>query len=423
MFAGKSSVCLKMPKSLYICYFGVREALVQTQVIPYLLEIAKDNIEITLLTFEPDLKTKWTPEQIEKERAALAEKGIKWLCLAYHKRPSVPATAYDIFNGAWYISRLLRKEKYDILHGRVHIPTLMGALARKLSKHKPKLLFDIRGFFPEEYTDAGVWPEGGWLYRSAKRVEAWLLDEADGFVVLTKKAREILFPESKETGFDEEGRPVEVIPCCVDLERFKTANEWSRREVRAELGIGDRKVIAYAGSFGGWYLTKEMLDFFEAAREHDPNTFILILTQRDVEKVSKLLAERGFRENDYFVGSVTAGELPRYLSSADIAISFIKACYSKLSSSPTKIAEYLACGLPIVANTGVGDVDSVIRDNEVGKLIEVLDDEGLDQGLKEIWNLQDIGEKCRVTAQKEFDISSVGGRRYRRLYQQLFSGG
>jgi hypothetical protein len=56
-------------------------------------------------------------------------------------------------------------------------------------------------------------------------------------------------------------------------------------------------------------------------------------------------------------------------------------------------------------------------------LIEVLDDEGLDQGLKEIWNLQDIGEKCRVTAQKEFDISSVGGRRYRRLYQQLFSGG
>ena len=408
-----------MPKSLYICYFGVREALVQTQVIPYLLEIAKDNIEITLLTFEPDLKTKWTPEQIENERAALAEKGIKWLCLAYHKRPSVPATAYDIFSGAWYISRLLRKEKYDILHGRVHIPTLMGALARKLSKHKPKLLFDIRGFFPEEYTDAGVWPEGGWLYRSAKRVEAWLLDEADGFVVLTEKAREILFPESKETGFDEEGRPVEVIPCCVDLERFKTANEWSRREVRAELGIGDRKVIAYAGSFGGWYLTKEMLDFFEAAREHDHNTFILILTQRDVEKVTKLLAERGFSDNDYFVGSVTAGEMPRYLCSADLAISFIKACYSKLSSSPTKIAEYLACGLPIVANRGVGDVDELIECNAVGTSIHEFSEDAYVQSLSRVDQLNGISEKCRKVAADEFDLARIGGARYRSLYHRM----
>ena len=152
-----------MPNTLYICYFGLREPLVQTQVIPYLLEILKDQVKVTLLTFEPDLKTKWTAEQIETERAALAEKGIDWRFLAYHKRPSVPATAYDVFYGTFYVARLLRKEKYDVLHGRVHLPTLMGALARKFSKHKPKLLFDIRGFFPEEYTDAGVWPANGWL--------------------------------------------------------------------------------------------------------------------------------------------------------------------------------------------------------------------------------------------------------------------
>ena len=52
-----------MARTLYICYFGVRQPLVQTQVIPYLLEIAKDRIEISLLTFEPDFREKWTPEQ------------------------------------------------------------------------------------------------------------------------------------------------------------------------------------------------------------------------------------------------------------------------------------------------------------------------------------------------------------------------
>jgi glycosyltransferase involved in cell wall biosynthesis len=423
-----------MAKTLYICYFGVREPLVQTQVIPYLLEIMRDlppqplatppdqggePIEVTLLTFEPDLTQKWTREQIEKEKASLAERGIKWLYLPYHKRPSVPATAFDVLNGSWYIAKLLRKEKYDILHGRVHLPTLMGAIARKLSKHKPKILFDIRGFFPEEYTDAGVWPEGGWLYRAAKRVESWLLDESDGFVVLTEKAREILFPASKATGFDEFGRPVEVIPCCVDLEKFKTANEWSRREARAELGIGNRRVIAYVGSFGGWYPTDEMLDFLEAGRKHNPTVFALILTQQDAGCVGKLLTAKGFSSHDFFAGSVTPGELPKYLSSADIAISFRKGGYSKLASSPTKIAEYMACGLPTIANRGVGDVDELIERNAVGSLLGDFSQESYLKALQEIEALGDVRERCIETAVREFDLEKVGGCRYRRLYKEL----
>ncbi|MCV4754379.1 hypothetical protein OFC37_33460, partial [Escherichia coli] len=70
------------------------------------------------------------------------------------------------------------------------------------------MLFDIRGFMPEEYTDAGIWPEGGLLYRTAKTIEKWLMKESDAFVVLTEKARDILFPESRETGRDRLGRPV-----------------------------------------------------------------------------------------------------------------------------------------------------------------------------------------------------------------------
>jgi len=406
-------------KTLYICYFGVREALVQTQVIPYLREIIKGGVEVSLLTFEPDFKLKWTQEQIATEKANLSEKGINWYCLQYHKRPSAPATAFDVMNGAWFVAKLLRLEKFDVIHCRVHIPMLMGAIARKLSKHKPDLLFDIRGFFPEEYTDAGVWPEGGWLYRSAKRVERWLLEEADGFVVLTEKAREILFPESAETGFDEFGRPVEVIPCCVDLEKFKTANEWSRREVQAELKIDKRKVLAYVGSFGGWYLTDEMLDFFATARESDLNTFILILTQRETEKIRNALLERGFAEGDFFVGSVTPGEIPRYLCAADVAISFIKECYSKQSSSPTKIAEYLACGVPVISNRGIGDIDDVIERNGVGVMLHDFSTESYLSALKRLEDLGNIGEKCRETAQREFDLEKVGGERYGRLYRKL----
>ncbi|HVF47849.1 MAG TPA: hypothetical protein VNA17_09815, partial [Pyrinomonadaceae bacterium] len=111
-------------KTLYICYFGLREPLVQTQVIPYLREIQKGGVRVSLLTFEPDLKNSWTPDEIEVERKRLEQIGITWHRLAYHKRPSAPATLYDTLAGARYIKRLHAAERFDVFHARVHVPAL-----------------------------------------------------------------------------------------------------------------------------------------------------------------------------------------------------------------------------------------------------------------------------------------------------------
>ena len=74
--------------TIYICYFGLREPLVQTQVLPYLRELRKDDVEITLLTFEPQLKQNWNSELIEVAQAELAAEGIDWHATGYHKSPS-----------------------------------------------------------------------------------------------------------------------------------------------------------------------------------------------------------------------------------------------------------------------------------------------------------------------------------------------
>ncbi len=420
-----------MARSLYICYFGVSQPLVQTQVIPYLRELAKNGNSISLLTFEPEQPDGENGRnEAEKIRKELAEQGIDWNWLRYHKRFSVAATMWDILQGALFIRRSIGRQELDILHGRAHVPTLMGALARIFSRRKPKLLFDIRGFMPEEYVDGGIWPENGLIFRMAKRCERWLLKEADGFVVLTEKAREILFPEmlrdgenptslTEVGGTESSGRPVEVIPCCVDLERFAFPTAARRSEMRRKLGVEDRYVGVYVGSLGGWYLTTETADFFGELKAAEASAYALILTQTDPNVIEPLLKQQGLSESDYLIRKVPPSEVPQYLGAADVALSFCIPTYSKQAASPTKNAEYLACGLPFIANSGAGDVEKLIGENGVGAIVPEFSRDAYRNSIVAIRKLNGVSEHCRDVAQREFDLVTVGGTRYCRMYERL----
>ena len=409
---------MKPVRTLYVCYFGLREPLVQTQVLPYLRQLQSDSVQVSLLTFEPRFKETWTPAEIAKQRAALDAEGISWHFLKYHKWPSLPATIYDMTAGAWTILGIMRREGVSILHARNHVPAVMSAIARKFKR--AQTVFDIRGFMPEEYTDAGVWPENGYLFGGLKRVERYLLRTSDAFVLLTEKARELVFPGCTDT--DDRGRPIEVIPCCVDFERFETVAPTAREPLRQELNVTNRRVIVYLGSFGGWYLTDEMTEFLAVAHEQDPATFSLILTQSPRQMVIDRLSSLGIEPQNFLVTQVTPGEVPRYLKAADIAISFIKPCYSKQASSPTKIAEYLASGLPVVCNAGVGDLDKLIEEKNVGALLREFTPQAYLKTLNEIDLLRGdptLAERLRGVARQEFDLVGVGQTRYRRLYERL----
>ena len=136
------------------------------------------------------------------------------------------------------------------------------------------------------------------------------------------------------------------------------------------------------------------------------------------------LARRGFSADDFLVQKVPHVEIPRYLSAADAAISFIKPCYSKLSSSPTKIAEYLASGIPIITNAGVGDVAEQIEADAVGAVIEDFNRESYNDALLKVQNLSmdsGIKARCRQSARERFDLGEIGGSRYRRFYRKIIA--
>jgi glycosyltransferase involved in cell wall biosynthesis len=405
-------------KVLYLCYFGLREPLVQTQVLPYLRGLVADGFQISLVTFEPRMNSSWSVDERSSMRTKLKEEGIGWIALPYHKRPTLPATLYDIVRGGLLASRLVKREGIDLLHARGHVPAAMAWIAKSVTG--ARMLFDIRGFMPEEYTDGGMWPAGGFLYRLTKRIERRLMSSADGFVVLTEKARNILFPGSGSS--DLQGRPIEIIPCCVDFNRFSESPRGSKQEIRRILGIDAQRVIVYVGALGTWYLVDEMARFFKAAYDRNASTLAMVLTQSSPELMEGKLRALGIPQVRFMVRRVTPSEIAMYLGAADIAVSFIRPCFSKQSSSPTKIAEYLASGLPMVCNRGVGDIDDLIETDRVGTLIDEFNTDSYRAALERVEALllePSHRERCMASARSRFDLATTGRTRYRSIYTRI----
>jgi glycosyltransferase involved in cell wall biosynthesis len=107
-------------------------------------------------------------------------------------------------------------------------------------------------------------------------------------------------------------------------------------------------VLLYLGSLGTWYLKDEMLTFFSLLKTKEPSAKFLILTP-DIDSINPT--------DDIIVLTVTRSEVPVYCTLANAALCFIQPSFSKMASSATKVGEVLAMGIPIISNTGWGDME------------------------------------------------------------------
>lgn len=402
--------------ALYICYYQVSEPLVQSQVIAYLRELAASGIEMHLLTFE---RERLTAEQERNMRTSLAQAGITWYKLRYHQRPSLLATLYDIIVGAMKALLICRKHKIQLIHARSHVPAMMALMFKRLLGYR--FLFDMRGLLAEEYVDGGNWTAGELKYRLTKGMERAFFREADAFIMLTERIKHELGTSEPELA--ERMTEIKVIPCCVDTSRFSGSTE-DRSAYRAARGWIDRRVITYVGKLGMWYLPDEMARFFALAYQHDARFFFQVLTQDDPLLMQRALQASGVPMDAYDIRFVPPSQLSEVLIASDVGISFIRASYSKRASSPTKIGEYLAAGLPVIINTGIGDCDQMMKTQRLGIVLKDFSHNEYRRAADELGQLlddPDIVGRCRAFAEQELSLTKVGGPRYTAVYERLFA--
>ena len=394
-----------MKSLLYLAYDGMLEPLGQSQVLAYLERLAAGR-PIHLLSFEKP--EDWAQREARDALAArIAAAGIHWHPRRYHKRPSALATSWDIGIGVWAGLWLVLRHRIGIVHARSYVPAVMALTLKRLAG--VKFVFDMRGFWADERVDGGLWPRDGRMYRVAKWFERRFLLGADHVVSLTHAA------VAEMQSFDYlQGQmpPVTVIPTCADLSRFVPID--GQRDVR-------HFTLGYVGSAGTWYLFDAAVAVFKEVLCLRPGARFLIINRGSHAYVRERLAAAAVEETSVELREAGHAEVPLQMARMDAGVFFYKPSYSRAACAPTKLGEFLGCGVPCLANTGVGDMAAILRHDRVGIAVDTMDDASLQQGVAGLLALcadPDIRARCIASAQRHFSLKE-GVRRYAAIYASL----
>lgn len=358
---------------LFISYDGMTDPLGQSQVIPYLTGLSKFGYHFTILSCEK-------PARFQKNKnrvvAIMEPYSIKWVPITYHKKPPVLSSIYDVAMLKRKAAQLHAIEKFDMVHTRAGIPSLIGLWMKK--KFGVKFLHDMREFYADSRVDGGMWNIDNFFYKTIynyfKRKENEEVEMSDGIVCLTDAAEKII----KQWPQYSNHILLKVIPCSVDMQLFdpEKVDTLQQVAVRKQLNMNEGDIIiSYLGSIGGWYLTDEMMIFCKIILDKNPNSKFLFISPHEPATIIDIAMKFGIAKEKIIVYHAIRHEVPLLLSLSDYSVFFIKPCYSKQSSSPTKHGEIMAMGIPVISNAGVGDVEEIITKTKSGIALKNLNQE------------------------------------------------
>ncbi|MBI3650451.1 MAG: glycosyltransferase [Acidobacteria bacterium] len=398
--------------ALYICYWSLLDPLCQSQSLAYLLQLTARGRRFALITFEQE-KYALQASPFAAMKRQLAEQGILWFPLTYHKRWPLLATAYDCLRGILMGLWIALRHRPKVVHSRSSIAAAMALGIAFIGRLK--FLYDADARLSEEYADNGHWSRDSRAFRVTAWVEAQARKRADAIIVLSETLRDDFRREFQVNA------PIEVIPCCVNLQVFQF-NQASRERCRRELGVGDEKVFVYVGKTGARYQVAEMFEFFRVAQARSGGARLLILSGDDPEAFHRIAAGVGISHNRYWVQYARHEKVGEYLSACDAGLAFIRSAGCERGSSPIKIGEYLAAGLPVVITDSIGDYSRWIAQHQMGAVLAELHaahyEAALDQ-LTKMWACKDGRAERHQFAATHLALETVGAKRYGQVYDVL----
>lgn len=396
-----------MTNILYLTRNGLLEPLGQSQVWPYIRSLSS-SYKITVVSFEKPVDL-CDSKRMHYMSALCRQHHVKWIPLSFRSKPRVLAPILGL--AALFFVTILQfisSAPPRLIHARSYVPCAIALIINYL--FRTPFIFDMRALWPEELITAQRVSRGSFLHRLLVLLERSCLASANAVVCLTNASVAYL----KSTYPQElKGKPLVVIPTCVDLERFTPTT----------LDPSAPLVIGCVGTLlSGWFRLDLLHAFFSAVARIHPSAHFELISREDPSEIHAALNPSPSWIDRLTIKCSLPEDIPSLLHSHSASAMFYAGgSISELGRSPTRMAEVLASGRPVIVNTGIGDVEHVIRSNRVGILLSGTSRIDMDVSAKELLALlkdQNLSFRCRRTAQQHFSLGG-GVDAYSAIYSDI----
>jgi len=392
--------------TMYIAYDGVMQPLGISQVIAY-IELLSENFEVHLLSFEKkvDLKDKFKFNKIQNR---LQESNIHWHYLTYHKSPSALATSYDLLVGFSLAFYLCIKNNIKLIHARSYVSSVIAFFLKRLLSIK--FLFDMRGFWPDENLDSNAWKRKSRIYMMAKWFEKKFLLNADHIISLTN------------AGIKEINKFSYVDPNIINISKITTCTDLQKFSINPDLRDLDF-VLGYVGTVQSWYDFDSAILAFSALIQIKPKATFLIVNKGEHSFITSRLKYFKIPLSSIELLEAASEDLPALINRMHAGVFFIRPTFSKLASAPTKLGEFLGCGVPCMTNAGVGDLQEILEPNQVGIILNDTNEKLISEGIKNLIIISEdehSRDRARLVAEDHFSLIN-GYHQYRKIYKKLLN--
>jgi glycogen(starch) synthase len=279
------------------------------------------------------------------------------------------------------------------------------------------VVYEVRGFWEDAAVSHGTASEWGPRYRATRALETYALHRSDAVATICEGLRQDILAR---------GIPAEritTIPNGVDIEKFQFATS-ADLALRASLGLDNRIVLGFLGSFYEYEGLDLLLSSLPAIRKVQPNVVALLVGGGQAEGALKEQAKRMQLDDAVrFIGRVPHHLVQGYYDLVDIFVYPRHRMRLTDTVTPLKPLEAMARG-GIVLASDVGGHRELVRDRETGVLFRADDVDDLAHTVLKLITHQDQWDLMRRTARRFVETERTwpaSAARYEELYAHALS--
>ncbi len=397
---------------LVITYWSYKDALIQSYTLPY-VKLIQNHIapqRIYLVTIENPFH-KMDEQQWQEEYKKLEQEGIELIRFKYdHFGLKMMLRFLNIIPQLY---KLIKRKNIQHIHCWCMTAGGMGYILSKLTKRK--LIIDSYEPHAESMVENGTWTKASFKYKLLFWLEKKQSKRAETVIALTKGMKD--YAKDK---YNAVLKNYYIKPAMVNLEKFKW-NKEEYLETRKQKQLTDKIVGIYAGKLGGIYLEEEVLDFIKTASEYWGDKFkFYLLTNKNKKEVEQMANQKSIPSSAIEIDFIPYQRINKYYQLADFAINPVKPVPSKKYCTSIKDGEYWAMGLPVIITKNISDDSDIIKEQNIGYVLDSLTTEEYMNACKTIEklnkNTEELRTKVRAIAEnkRSFEIAN-------QIYQEIYS--